>query len=141
MNRVDTFDPKDVSVIVGGRIIEGFGEDIIEIMRDSDQIGDDAGADGDVARWVTNDRRGTVRITLLQTSRSNLYLSSLAIADELTGNVLVPVIVKDNRGNDLHVAPNAWVKKMPDVKYKRGIEMRVWELRTSHLNMVVGGAA
>jgi len=141
MNRIDTLDPKDISVIVGGRIIDGFGEDQVEVSREANQIEDEVGADGDVARWVTNDRRGTIRITLLPTSRSNLFLSGLAVADELTGKTLVPIIIKDQRGNDLHVAANAWVRKMPDTKYRKGIEMRVWELRTNVLEMFVGGAS
>jgi hypothetical protein len=141
MNRVDTIDPKDVVLTVAGKIIDGFGQDQIEVEREANQIEDEIGADGDVARRVTNDRRGTIRITLLQTSRSNLVLSGLAISDELTGNVTFPVVVKDLRGNDLIVAANAWIRKMPNAKYRMGVENRVWELRTNFLSMIVGGAA
>lgn len=140
-NRVDTIDPKDVSVIVSGKIIGGFAEDQIAVDRESNQIEDEIGADGDVARRVTNDRRGTITITLLQTSRSNLILSGLAVADELSGSVIFPVVIKDQRGNDVHIAANAWVQKMPRTVYRMGIESRVWTLRTNYLNMFVGGAA
>lgn len=141
MNRVDTIDPKDVTVIVGGFIIEGFAQDQIMVEREANAIEDEIGADGDVARRVTNDRRGTIRITLLQTSRSNLVLSGFAVADELTGAVTFPVAIKDQRGNDVHIAANAWIRKMPATAYKMGVETRVWELRTNYLNMFVGGAA
>lgn len=140
MNRVDTIDPKDVTVIVGGKIIEGFGPDMITVEREANAIEDEIGADGDVARRVSNDRRGTIRISLLQTSRSNAVLSAFAVADELTGDVILPVVIKDQRGNDLHLAPNAWVRKMPSTRYRMGVEMREWELRTNYLNMFVGGA-
>lgn len=141
MNRVDTIDPKSVTVVVDGKIIEGFGPDQIVIERESNQIEDEIGADGDVARRVTNDRRGTITLSLLQTSRSNLILSSLAVADELTGDIIFAVAIRDQRGRDVHLAPNAWIRKMPRTTYRAGVEMRVWEIRTSNLNMLVGGAA
>lgn len=141
MNRVDTIDPKDVTVIVAGNIIEGFGEEQIAIEREANQIGDEVGADGDVARWVTNDRRGTITITLLQTSRSNLFLSGLAVADELRGDAPFPTLIKDQRGNDIYFTADSWIRKMPRVVYKKGIEMRAWEIRSGHLNMFIGGAA
>jgi hypothetical protein len=141
MNRVDTIDPKSVTVTVAGAIIEGFSPDMIKVARDSNQIEDEVGPDGDVARRVTNDRRGSITLTLLQTSRSNLVLSSLAIADELSGNILFPVIIKDQRGNDLYIAATAWIRKMPEATYRAAVEHRVWEIRTNYLNMFVGGAA
>lgn len=140
-NRVDTIDPKDVSVIVGGKIIDGFGQDQIVVDRESNQVEDEIGADGDVARRITNDRRGTITITLLQTSRSNLVLSGLAIADELSGNITFPVVIKDQRGNDIHIAANAWIQKMPRTVYRMSVESREWTLRTNYLSMFVGGAA
>lgn len=141
-DRIDTFDPKDVILIVDGAIITGYAQDtFIQVDRESDQVGDDVGAEGDVARWLTNDKRGSITVTLLQTSPSNLILSGLARLDELTGNGIFPVLVKDNRGADLHVAPNGWIKKMPQTTYRAGIEGREWIIRTGNLQMVVGGAA
>lgn len=140
-NRVDTIDPKDVTVTVAGSIIDGFAQDQIVVDRESNQVEDEIGADGDVARRITNDRRGTITITLLQTSRSNLVLSGLAVADELSGTVTFPVVIKDQRGNDLHIAANAWIRKMPRTVYRMGVESREWQLRTNYLNMLVAGAA
>lgn len=141
-DQVDTIDPKDVIFIAGGKIITGYGQDTyIEISRESNQIEDDVGAEGDVGRRVTNDKRGNIVITLLQTSRSNLILSGFARLDELTGDGIFPVIIKDNRGNDLHVAPNSWIQKMPDTTYLSGIAVRAWPIRCSNLQMVVGGAS
>lgn len=140
--QIDTYDPKDVILTVAGNIITGYAQDtFIEVDREANQVEDEAGAEGDVVRRITNDRRGSITITLLQTSRSNLILSGLARADELSGDGVFPVLVKDNRGNDLHAAPNSWVQKMPRTVYRSGIEGREWILRTSNLQMVVGGAS
>lgn len=141
-DRVDTIDPKDVILTVDGKIITGYGQDTyIEVDRDSNQVEDEVGAEGDVTRRITNDRRGTITISLLQTSPSNLILSTLARLDEISGDGIFAVIIKDNRGNDLHMAPNSWIQKMPRVTYRAGVEVRVWPLRTSNLQMIVGGAA
>lgn len=139
-NQVDTYDPKDIILIVSGAIITGYAQDsFLVVDRESDQVEDEVGAEGDVVRRITNDRRGSITVTLLQSSRSNLILSGLAKADELTGNGIFPVIVKDNRGLDLHLAPSSWIQKMPQTTYRSGIEGREWIIRTNELQMVVGG--
>lgn len=138
---VDTIDPKEVTVMVNGNVLEGFAEDKILVAREANQSDDGVGADGDVARWITNDKRGNITVTLLETSRSNLILSALAKADELSGNGIFPVVIKNNRGNDLYIAASAWVQKMPDSAHGAAINTRAWILRTNNLNMTVGGAA
>ncbi len=140
-DQVDTYDPKDIIVIAAGAIITGYAQDsFVTVERESNQVEDEAGAEGDVVRRLTNDRRGSITITLLQTSRSNLIFSALARADELSGNGIFPVLVKDNRGNDLHIAPNSWIQKMPTTAYRAGVEGREWIIRTGNLQMVVGGS-
>lgn len=138
---VDTIDPKEVTVMIADNIIEGFADAKILVERESDAVIDEAGPDGDVARLITNDFRGTFTITLLQTSRSNLILSRLAKADALSGNGIFPVVIKDNRGNDLHIGATSWIRKMPASAYSKSVETRVWAIRTSNLNQTVGGAA
>lgn len=140
-DQVDTIDPKDVIFIAAGLIITGYAQDTyIEVGRESNQVEDEVGAEGDVARRITNDKRGNITVTLLQTSRSNLILSGLARADELSGDGIFPILIKDNRGNDLFIAPNSWIMKMPNVIYRAGVETRAWVFRCSNLQMVVGGA-
>jgi Bacteriophage KPP10, Structural protein ORF10 len=139
-NRVNTFDPKDLSVIFGGAIISGFAADIVVADYEANQIEDDIGADGDVARWVTNDYRATVTLTLLQPSLSNGVLSAFAIADRQSGGQNPqPLVIKDQRGNDLIVAPNAWIRKMPRTVYRKGVEARAWDIRCAFLDLFVGG--
>lgn len=140
-NSLETYDPKNIEVIVSGNIITGFADDIVSVERDANVFEDEAGAQGDVVRYAMNDKRGTISIKLLQTSKSNLFLSGLAKADELSGLGVFPVVVKDTRGNDIHVAAQAWIQKIAPASYKRGVETREWEIRTNNLQTVVGGAA
>lgn len=140
-NEVQTYDPKDIQVIVGGNVIGGFGEELVRVEREANAYDDEAGAQGEVVRYATNDKRGTITLILQQTSQSNLYLSTLAKADEYSGTGVVPVVVKDTRGNDLHLAPQAWIQKVPQAVYRKGVEMREWVIRTANLQSVLGGAA
>lgn len=136
---VETYNPKDIDVIVGGKIISGFADNKVRVFREADAWEDEAGADGEVVRFATNDKRGEIEITLLQTSASNLYLSGLAKVDELSGAGTIPVIVKDSRGSDIYAAPTAWIKQIPEGKYGKGLNPRVWRIRTDNLTNFLGG--
>lgn len=141
MNTLETFDPKNIELIIGGNLISGFADDMVTADRDANIFDDEAGAQGDVVRFANNDKRGLITVKLLQTSKSNLFLSGLAKADEFTGLGIFPVILKDTRGNDLVVAAQAWIQKIASISYKRGVETREWEIRTNNIQIVVGGAA
>lgn len=136
---VQTYDPKEIVVIFAGQILSGFSEDVVTVTRTEDAVTDDIGADGEVIRILSNDRRGTVTISLLPVSASNLLLSVIANADELGGGNVVPILIKDNRGLDLHVGAEAWIVKQPDAIYNKTNQPREWEIRVADLRMVVGG--
>lgn len=139
--QVDTIDPKEVTVMVNGNVLAGFSADKIVISRESNQSEDEVGADGDVARRITNDKRGSFVVTLLETSKSNLVLTALARADELSGNGIFPVVVKNNRGQDLYIGASCWIQKMPDAAHGAAVNSRQWTIRTNNMNMTVGGVA
>ena len=120
---VQTYDPKDVFITVGGRILTGFAEEMITAERENPQVDDLAGAQGDVARVITNDKRGSITVTLLPTSPSNLILSDLVNADGVNGgNSVFPLIIKDNRGDDSLSAEDAWITNPARVVYNKNVE-------------------
>lgn len=136
---LNTYDPKEIIVTVNGLIMSGFAEDVVTVARAEDSVRDEVGADGEVVRILSNDRRGNVTISLLPTSASNADLSALQLADEVTGGSVFPLLIQDNRGNDLHVAAEAWVVKPPDAVYNKTAAPRVWNIRTADIRMVHGG--
>lgn len=140
-NEVQTYDPKSIQVIVAGNVIGGFAEELVRIVPEANIYDDDIGAQGEVVRFATNDKRGTVTITLLQTSQSNLFLSTLAKTDQFSGSGVFPLVIKDTKGNDIHIAPQAWIMKMPDTAYRKGVETREWQIRVANMQSVIGGAA
>lgn len=135
-----TFDPKQVSIIIGGHIVQGFADGtFIKAARNNDAFALKIGADGEGARAKSNDKSGTIEITLLQSSASNDVLSGFATADEISNAGQVPALVKDGNGTTLVEALTAWVKKKADVEMGKEITDRVWVLETDKLDMLIGG--
>lgn len=135
-----TYDPKKILVIVGGVPLSGFADgSFVRVARNNDMWTMSTGADGEGTRSKSNDRSGTIEVTLKQTSRSNQYLSNLALADELDNAGVVPGMVKDGMGATLHLAEQLWVKKRPDSEYAKEAGDRVWVLETDVLTMSEAG--
>jgi hypothetical protein len=138
---MDTYDPKDVLVIVGGFALSGFAPDtFVEVVRNADAMTLVMGADGQGVRTKSADRSGRITIRLLQTSESNAILDAFANADELDGSGAVPAMVKDNRGLILHAAEQAWVVKKPSSEFGGSeSQPREWVLESDNIAMVEGG--
>lgn len=135
-----TYDPKKVQVLLGGVPIGGFADGtFVTLSRSNDAFTKHSGADGDLTRVKQNDRSGECAITLSQSSASNDYLSGVAIADELTNDGVLPLLIKDLSGNSLFASGFAWIRKVPDSSFGKDIENREWMLDVADLAFFVGG--
>lgn len=135
-----TYDPKLIQVIVGGRALSGFADGtFVEVARANDAWSLQMGTDGEGTRSKSNDKSGTITITLMQSASDNAYLSNLALLDELENAGIVPVMIKDAGGSSLHAAEQAYVKKTPDSEYSREAGPRVWVIETDNLQNFIGG--
>jgi hypothetical protein len=138
-------DPKKFPLSIAGFIMGGYAPGtVIEITRDEDDFKDECGADGEVVMLQNADERGTVKITLLQSSASNDILSGLAAVNK--GATITGVTIgkgslqcKDLNGRMVCSSETAWVKKPADVTLGDEIQNRVWEIRCASLQMFVGG--
>lgn len=135
-----TYNFKQVAVIVGGRQITGFAEgDAVTVERNEDSWTLQVGAEGESTRSKSNNRSGKVTLRLQQASESNAVLDGFRIADELADNGLVPVLVKDNSGNSLYSAEQAWVVKPPAAAHGNKSAEREWVLETDNLVILEAG--
>lgn len=135
-----TYDPKKIIITLGPQVITGYAKDtFVKIGRIADSVMSEAGASGEVARSLVADHRGTMELTLMQTSLSNDFLSAQAILDEVSGSGALPLLVQDLRGTTLYAAKNAWVKKYADSEYAQGLSQRAWSIETDELAVLVGG--
>lgn len=141
MATLRTYDPKAVTVVVGGKLIDGFGADtFVTVTRDDDDWQKMIGVDGTGARAKTNNTAGSISITLLHTSPANSLLMALVTADQQSATGAVPVLIRDTNGSTLCFAASAWVKKMPDVSFQKNVNERTWTLDSCNVEISVGSS-
>jgi len=135
-----TYNPKQVTIIFGVHTLEGFGPDTkVVVARDEQSWTKQVGVDGQVTRSKSNNKSGTITITLMQTSASNDFLSGIAITDELSSAGVLPVLVKDNNGTSLYSAVEAWVQKPSDASFGLEANTREWVIDVAELSIFNGG--
>lgn len=144
---VRTYDAAQVILTINGVEISGYAADtFISIEREEPSFTKVVGADGTTSRAKSNNRSGTMTITLSQTSPSNDYLSALLAQDELSNSGVVPVILKDISGQSRFFSGTGWVQGMPTVEYAKEISDREWLIDLADMefniagNIAVGGA-
>ena len=138
---IKNFDAKDVIVTVAGSVLTGLADGtFVNAARTNDSFATVTGADGEGARSQSNDKSGTITITLLQTSASNDILSAAHNLDELQGDGVFPVLIKDLNGTTLIQAETGYVQKPADAEFGREVGEREWIIATPNLQMLVGGA-
>jgi hypothetical protein len=142
--RFATYDPGRQVLVVNGVQIQGFAPGtFIKVSRMTPTFSSKAGADGQVVRTKSRDKRGKIEITLLQTSLSNDYLSSLAVTDEQAdgaSTAVGPSMVKDLNGTTFATGANTWVVQPADLELAAEAGDRTWTLECDNLQIVVGGS-
>lgn len=73
MPEVSTYDPKKVTVSVGGRVITGFAADgVVTLTHNEDAVTPSVGAKGDVAYSENANNSGNAALPLMSTSSSRV---------------------------------------------------------------------
>lgn len=110
---IASYDPKKVTVIVGGRTITGFSADgVVTITKNEDSVTPSVGAKGDVTYSENANESGNVALTLMSTSSSLAYLREIEAKRRA-----VSVNISDANDADAFTlaADNCRVMKMPDL--------------------------
>ena len=137
---VKQYDPAQFQLIVNGNIISGFADGtFISFTRSADSFSKTVGSDGEVTRTRMNDKSAELTITLQQASASNDILSDLYLLDELSGNGIVPVLMKDGSGNTIIGAAEAWIRKPADATFSNEAENREWVIDMAAADPFIGG--
>lgn len=135
-----SYSPEEVSVIVGGHIVEGgIDGEFCTVERDEDSFSYHPDINGGGTRAKNPNKAGKVTITIQSSSPSNEFLSSIVAADELNGGGIVPILVKDNSGNDLHASEAAYVSKPASASYGKEVGERQYVIQCENLKMFSGG--
>ena len=133
----------DLYVIsLGGVRIQGFADgEFANIKPTRPKFERVVGVDGEVARARNSDRTVEIKLMLLQTSASNLYLSTLLQMDmdAPNGAGVVPLLMQDISGNSVVTADQAWVVDFAELSYDRGVKTTEWTIHTGMAIYVAGG--
>ena len=127
--RVTTYNPKKVTLALGNHIASGFADDsfiVIEPAGDGNSY--ITGADGEVCVSVDPSSVYTVKVSVLQNSKTNDYLRKMYKKMKTSGKGFFSVIVKDLVGKDKFSAKTGWVTKMAGKTYGKAQNNREWEI-------------
>lgn len=134
------YDPAQVKVTFGGHVVQGYADGtFVEVARNEQSFSLQVGTDGEGTRSKTNNKSGTVTLTLMQSSQSNDVLSGFSLADELSSAGVFPLSVVDKSGKTIVAAETAWIQKPADVEFSREATSRQWVFETDNLIMNIGG--
>lgn len=138
---VKTYSPDKVKIIYGVLPLTGFADGtFVSVEQMTDGVTSQAGADGEVARAMSSDKRVRITVTLQQTSSSNDVLSAAYLADQTSGGAIpLPIAISDLRGSSLVFASSAWIVKMPTAEFGKEIANREWVFETASADFNVGG--
>lgn len=141
MAKIYTSDQVNYSI---GGVMAPTGRDpdeFIKVEPMAEAFTEVVGADGEVSRARSNDRRAKVTITLWQTGEANGFLSALHNADlnAPNGAGVGAFLLEDLSGFTVVAGDACWIKKFPEVSYGSEIKKRVWEITVANAIWFVGG--
>lgn len=141
MSFTKTFDPKKFIITFGAVAIVGFADGpFITVTPAADRFSKTVGADGEVGRNKSNNNTHEVTITLLQTSVSNDYLSTILRADKLANAGKLPLQIVDTGGTTIMSWKEAWIRTPADVEGAKEITDRAWVFDTGQISVEnIGG--
>ncbi len=136
-----SYDPTEVTVSFAGTIIDGFGPGtFVKVSRNEDGWTFQPSNSGSGARSRNPNKSGRAEFTLLISSPANALLMAIAQADELSGEGVGNLLVKD-RATSLAKcdALNAWVMKIPDWERAKEVGEVTWVLESDEMNIAHDG--
>lgn len=136
-----TYDPTRVLVSFKGVPLDGFAAGtFIKVARNEDGWTFQPSNSGGGARSRNPNKSGTIEITLHTASPANGYLSTFAVADELTAEGVGEFMVKDMSTNGaICNAQNAWIKKFPDWERAKETGEVTWVIESDDINVLHDG--
>lgn len=116
MSRVKTYSPKEVSIAWYGIQFSGLGEDtMVSITRNSDNSTPTVGAQGVIQHVKSADLTGTLEVTLLQNSETNIYLTNIQLLQDNSPDLFFGnMTVTDPSGGQLWDCRDAHLMKSAD---------------------------
>lgn len=133
MPKLKTYDPSQVSLIIGGSIIGSWNTIAIDLVDDKFSFEPDTSS-GELTRVKNMSKNGTFVLTLPQASGDNDVLSAFELTD-----ALIACSVKDNGGNLIAVMPLGTIVKAAGAEFAKENGTREWTVQGNIDLYVPGG--
>ena len=136
--KVYSYDPKEVSVIIGTNIITGFAQGtFVRVSYNQNAIDYQPGlAQGAIT--LNPNKEGTLQITLMQVSDANAVLQNyLTRTRARQSGFYFPFLINNNSGQEVAAADAAWVVKEPDLNLATAAQNWTWQIKTGNLIMTL----
>lgn len=126
-----TYSSKKIVIACGSHIVSGYADDsFVTISPTGDGVSYTQGCDGEGIRSVSPNNSYTVKLDLLQYSKTNSFFQNKFNQDQNDGIGTFPLVVKDLSGGLLFSAEDAWVTNPAEREYGAAANTRSWELQT-----------
>ena len=136
-----TYVLEDCPLVIGDRIIRGFGEgDVVKITPAADVWTDKVGADGEVTRSWVGDQRAEIEIILAPGSDAIDIMQTLMTSDALTKVATFRFLFADTRGNSSFTAPDCWIVANPERAFGNEAKDVTYKLKAGHMNFKNGSS-
>ena len=138
---VQVYNPKKVKVYIDGKEITGFSPDSkLSIVPGGEGTNKQIGTDGEVVWSIDVDDTFNIELTLLQSSKSNDYLSNMYKNFKENG-VTRRIMIKDLMGSTVFSASQCCPQKYAEAEFQKTATSRKWTLFTGPAeNINIGGA-
>ena len=127
-----TYNPGEVSLIIGGSIINSWNT--ITVSRNEDKNFASVGTQGEVTRTVNVSNLGTIVVTLPQSSADNAILSAKELA-----NGIESIGIMDKSGNSIVTMPEGFITGVAESEFGKELGEREWTFQGDLPVYVVGG--
>ena len=139
-----TYDAKEIIIIVGAHIVQS-GRDsgeFLALSATNPEYTETLGADGELVLNRTNDRTRSATVTLMKSSLSNDFFSSLVAMDRRApGGISYPFVVRHVGNTTILVAETAKIMETPGSNAAWGQELGTyqWVFKLSNVTEFYGG--
>ncbi|MCL2188428.1 MAG: DUF3277 family protein [Defluviitaleaceae bacterium] len=135
---IRTYDPGAVNLVVGGQVITGVADGTwITVERAEDSFTEYIGSKGEVAMAESNNRSGTVTVTLENTSPSVAYLYRLAKRRGRNAIIDVSVVDANEEGGMRWAASEGRVRRPPNYEAGKEITEREFQIFVADLDFEI----
>lgn len=135
------YDARKIKVYIDGREITGFSPDSkVTITPAGEGSNRQVGTDGEVVMSIDVDNTFDIQLSLLQSSKSNDFLSNMYYNFRENG-IMRRIMVKDLMGSTVFSARQCCPQKYAEAEFQKQAGSRKWTIMTGQADKInIGGA-